>query len=132
MKKNLLKIAFVLVLCALLNVATLAGGKSRKVTFDTDVMVGDTLVKRGSYKVAFDEQSNVLTIMDDKKVVAKISARLEEFKSKAEKSVAYRYWKNAKAEAVLSRVNLGSSYVSIGGDNAAAVSAPAAAGTSQQ
>jgi len=129
MKKNLHRIALAFVVCTLLSASTaLAGGKSKRVTFDTDVMVGDTLVKKGSYKVTFDEQTGMLTIMNGSDVVAKTSARLEEFKNKTEQATLYRTWKNAKSDPVLSRVNLGSQYAVIGGDNAAATSAPAATG----
>ncbi|HLL70726.1 MAG TPA: hypothetical protein VK363_04790 [Pyrinomonadaceae bacterium] len=129
MKKNLHRIALAFVVCTLLSASTaLAGGKSKRVIFDTDVMVGDTLVKKGSYKVTFDEQTGMLTIMSGRDVVAKTSARLEEFKNKSEQATVYRTWKNSKADSVLSRVNLGSQYAVIGGDNAAATSAPAATG----
>lgn len=129
MKKNLHRIALVFVICTLLNAAALAGGKSKRVIFDTDVMVGNTLVKKGSYKVTFDEQTGTLTIINGRDVIAKTSARLEEFKNKSEQATVYRTWKNEKADAVLSRVNLGSQYAVIGGDNNAATSsAPAATG----
>jgi hypothetical protein len=130
MKKNLHRIALAFVICTLLSASTvLAGDKSKRVVFDTDVMVGDTLVKKGSYKVTFDEQTGMLTIMSGRDVIAKTSARLEEFKNKSEQATIYRTWKNAKADSVLSRVNLGSRYAVIGGDNAAAAtSAPAATG----
>ena len=130
MKKNIRRIALAIVICTLLNATTVlaGGGKSKRVIFDTDVMVGDTLVKKGSYKVTFDEQTGMLTIINGRDIVAKTSARLEEFKNKSEQSTVYRTWKNEKADVVLSRVNLGSQYAVIGGDNAAATSAPAATG----
>ena len=129
MKKNLHRIALALVvICTLLNAAALAGGKSKRVVFDTDVMVGDTLVKKGSYKVTFDEQTGMLTIISGRDVIAKTSARLEEFRNKSEQATVYRTWKNEKSDSVLSRVNLGSQYAVIGGDNAAATSAPTATG----
>ena len=133
MKKNLYRIAFALVaLCTLLNASALAGGKGKRVTFSTDVLVGDTLVKKGSYEVSFDEQSGVLTIKRGNEVVAKASARMEEATSKAKSSFVYRTWKNEKADEVLSRVKLGDGSAVLGKDNAAATSAPAASGTSQQ
>jgi hypothetical protein len=128
MKKNLQRIAFALVaLCTLLNASALAGGKGKqRVTFSTDVLVGDTLVKKGSYEVTFDEQTSVLTIKRGSEVVAKASARLEEAKAKS--SFVYRTWKNEKADEVLSRVKFGDGAAVIGKDNAAATSAPAATG----
>lgn len=134
MKKNLQRIAFALVaLCTLLNASALAVGKSKqRITFNTDVLVGDTLVKKGSYEVTFDEQTSVLTIKRRGEVVAKASARMEEVGSKAKSSFVYRTWKNEKAGEVLSSVKLGDGAAVLGKDNAAATSAPAAAGTSQQ
>lgn len=131
MKKNLQRIAFVLVaLCTLLNASVLAGGKGKqRITFNTDVLVGDTLVKKGSYNVTFDEQTSVLTIKRGNEVVAKTSARLEEAKAKS--SFVYRTWKNEKSDEVLSRVRFGDGAAVIGKDNAAATSAPASA-TGQQ
>lgn len=132
MKKNLHRIAFVLVaLCTLLSMTALAGGKSKRVTFHTDVLVGDTLVKKGSYEVSFDEQTSVLTIKRGGEVIAKTSARLEEANGKAKSSFVYRTWKNEKADEVLSIVKLGDGSAVIGKDNAAATSVPAAA-TGQQ
>ena len=132
MKKNLHRIAFALVaLCILLNTAALAGGKSKRVTFHTDVMVGDTLVKKGNYEVIFDEQTSVLTIKQGNEVVAKTSARLEEAGGKSKTSIVYRTWKNEKANEVLSSVKLGDGLAVIGKDNAAA-SATGAASTGQQ
>jgi hypothetical protein len=133
MKKNLHRIAFALVaLCTLLNVAALAGGKSRRVTFHTDVMVGETLVKKGNYEVAFDEQTGVLTIKHGRAVVAKTTARMEEASDKSKTSIVYRTWKNEKAGEVLSSVKLGDRSAVIGKDNAAATSAPGAVSAGQQ
>jgi hypothetical protein len=131
MKKNLQRIAFALVaLCTLLNASSaLAGGKNRQqITFSTDVLVGDTLVKKGTYEVSFDEQASVLTIKRGGEVVAKTSARLEDVKSKAKSSFVYRTWKNEKSDEVLSRVRFGDGAAVIGKDNAAATSAPSSTG----
>ena len=126
MKKKLHRIAFALVaLFTLLNVNVLAGGKSKRVTFHTDVMVGDTLVKKGNYEVIFDEQSGALTIKRGGDVVAKTSARMEEGNGKSKSSFIYRTWKNEKADEVLSSVKFGGQSAVIGKDSAAAISAPA-------
>lgn len=126
MKKNLHRIAFALVASfTLLNINVLAGGKSKRVTFHTDVMVGDTLVKKGSYEVIFDEQSSALTIKRGGDVVAKTSARMEEGNGKSKSSFIYRTWKNEKADEVLSSVKFGGQSAVIGKDSAAAISTPA-------
>lgn len=133
MKKNLHRIVITLVaICTLLNAATaLAGGKSKRVNFRTDVMVGETLVKKGSYEVSFDEQSSVIKIKRNGEVVAKAKARLEEIDSKSKSSFVYRTWKNEKADEVLSIVTLGGQSAVLGRDNAAGTAAPAAAATGQ-
>jgi len=126
MKKNLQRMVFVLALCALFNVSALAVGKSKMVTFDRDVIVGDTLVKRGNYKVTFDEQTNVLTIKSGKKIVARATARLEDFKYKSERVINYRMTKRENENAVLARVTLGGRNAVIDRGSSTVVAAPAA------
>ena len=57
----------------------LALGKTieKKVTFTDALTVNGTLVKKGTYTVAFNEETNELTIRKGKKVVATAQARLE-------------------------------------------------------
>lgn len=117
MKKNLSRIAFTLALCALLNVVALAGGKSRKVTFNEDVKVGDTLVKRGSYRVSFDEKSNELMISDGDEVIAKTSAHLEEHKKMPGQTVAFKTMKKENSGVVLLSVNMGDKFAVLGSEH---------------
>ena len=69
-------VGFVLI-AALTGVVALAKGTEREVTFTKDVTVNGTLVKKGIYKVAFNEETNELSIKKGKKVVATAQARLE-------------------------------------------------------
>ena len=85
MKNRLNRIALALVLCA-----TVAGGiasakvKDRMVSFGQDFMVGSTAVKKGTYRVVFDDRTNELTIQDKQKTtIAKTSAHLEKRKNKS-------------------------------------------------
>lgn len=127
MKKSLHRIAISLVLGILLGSVALAGGKSKNVTFNQDIKVGDTLVKKGTYVVTFDEKTNELTIRDNnKKIIAKTTGRLEERKSANQ--VAYLTAKDKESNLLLSGVQMGSNIVIVGGETAAAptVAAPAA------
>ena len=77
MKNIINRMVVALVLCALTSVVALADKTSKEVTFYEDVKVNGTLVKKGTYKVAFDEQTSELTIAKNKKNIAKTSARME-------------------------------------------------------
>ena len=92
--KNLVKQSLVLlVLCALTSVAALAKTTAKEVTFDRAVTVNGSLVKAGTYKVVFDDQTGELTIFNGRKTVAKAPARLE--KLQGSPGIVYR----AKTEA---------------------------------
>src|SRR5437588_12371733 len=81
MRTHIQRIALALVVCALLGATALADTKSKNVTFQVDVTVGDTLVKKGSYKVTLDDQAQELKVLKDGKVVAQTTARPGEVKS---------------------------------------------------
>ncbi len=78
MKKLTVRIALVLALCATsVSIASAAKVKSRALTFGTDFWVGNTLVKKGTYKIVFDDQTNEISIMDKTTVVAKVPAQVK-------------------------------------------------------
>ena len=78
MKKFAVHLILALMVCALTGSAALAKVKSKTITVGTDFVVGDTLVKKGTYKFSFDDQTNELSIIaKDKTVVARAAARLE-------------------------------------------------------
>ena len=125
--KNLLRITSIFVLCALLGSAALANVKSKKVHFNEDVSVSGTLVKKGDYKVSFDDQTKELTISSGKKIIVKTTASLDETKAKG--SSLYEPLYNTKLEKeggalLLTRVNVGGAYAVIG-DNANATTVTA-------
>ena len=112
----------VLVISAMTSVVALAEGKSKSVTFSENVTVNGTLVKRGTYKVTFDEQSNELTIERNGKTVAKAAARTEKRAQKVERTQVNTRKNNNVVE--LSSITFGGDAESIvlggGGSGAAA------------
>jgi len=68
---------------------TLAGatafGNTRKsdITFSADTKVNNTLVKKGMYKVVFDDQTSEVSIFKGAKLIAKTAARVEKRDHKA-------------------------------------------------
>lgn len=118
--KRIQTIALTLVVCALLTPAALAGVKTKHVTFDKDIRVGDTLVKKGTYKVTFDEESKELTILNGKKVVAKTTARLEEARDRTTSKLIFKALRDAEGNSTLVSVYMGGKAVTIGaGDTTA-------------
>ena len=66
-----------LVVGAMTSITALAMTTNRPVTFSRDVTVNGALVKAGTYKATFDDQTGEFQILRGKKVVAKATARLE-------------------------------------------------------
>lgn len=118
--KRLEKIALTLVLCALLAPAALAATKTWEITFDKDTKVGETLVKKGNYKVKFDEANNELTILDGKKVIAKSAARFEKgTKTSAMYGKQLKTVKDADGNATLISIQIDGKAAIIGADKTA-------------
>lgn len=72
---NRLMMAFAL--CALMSAFGYAKVKSEDVTLPQDLLINGTLVKKGNYKLKFDEQTGELLLLKGKSIVARINARLE-------------------------------------------------------
>jgi hypothetical protein len=51
--------------------------KSKKLTFGQDFWVGSTHVKRGTYKVAYDDKTGEVTFSDKETTLARTSVRVE-------------------------------------------------------
>ncbi len=76
--KSIVNRMMVFVLVGVLTgVVALAKSTEREVTFTKSVTVNGTVVKKGTYKVEFNEETSELTIRKGKKVVATAQARLE-------------------------------------------------------
>jgi hypothetical protein len=83
MKSIMSRMLVVLMVGALTSVAALAKVHKHKVTFEEDIKVNGTVVKKGSYEVKFDDETNQLSIVKNGKVVAQAMARLESRQKKA-------------------------------------------------
>ena len=83
MKSVMSKVLAVLMVGALTGVVALAKVKKDRVTFDNDIKVNGTLVKKGSYDVKFDEETGQLSIIKNGKVIAEAATRTETRANKA-------------------------------------------------
>jgi hypothetical protein len=61
----------------IVNGVALAKTMKKEVTFAQPVVVNGTLVKAGTYQAVFDDQTNELTIVKGRKVLARAQAQLE-------------------------------------------------------
>lgn len=104
MRIKLQRIAFALVVCSLLGTAAQAGVKSKNVYFATDVVVGETLVKQGRYKVAFDGQAKEVQILRGSTIIARATASLEAAEAGGKYEPAYRTLKANNDELLLTVV----------------------------
>jgi len=77
MKFFINRVIVALVLVALAGTAAFAKTKRTTITLDMDTKVNGTVVKRGTYDVVFDDQTNELAIVKGNKVLVKAAARLE-------------------------------------------------------
>ena len=83
MKSIVNKMVAVLMVGALTGVVALAKVHKHKVTFENDIKVNGTLVKKGTYDVKFDDQTGQLSIARNGKTVAQAMTRLEAREKKA-------------------------------------------------
>jgi hypothetical protein len=83
MKSFVNKMLAVLMVGALTSVVAFAKTQKQRVTFEDDIKVNGTLVKKGTYEVKFDDQTGQLAIMKNGKVVAEANAKLEQRAKKA-------------------------------------------------
>jgi uncharacterized protein YggE len=83
MKSMASKIMAVLMVGALTSVAAFAKVQKQKVTFETDIKVNGTLVKKGTYDMKFDDATGQLSITKNGKTVAQAMTRLESRDKKA-------------------------------------------------
>ena len=83
MKSIVSKMMAVLMVGALTGVVAFAKVHKQKVTFESDIKVNGTLVKKGTYDVKFDDESGQLSITKNGKVVAQAMAKVEQREKKA-------------------------------------------------
>ena len=83
MKSMVSKMMAVLMVGALTSVVAFAKVHKEKVTFDNDIKVNGTVVKKGTYDLKFDDESGQLSITKNGKVVAQAMAKAEQREKKA-------------------------------------------------
>jgi len=77
------KLVAVLMVGALTGVVAFAKVHKQKVTFENDIKVNGTLVKKGTYEVKFNDETGQLEIVKNGKTVAQAMAKLEQREKKA-------------------------------------------------
>lgn len=83
MKSMVSKVMAVLMVGALTSVAAFAKVHKEKVTFDSDIKVNGTVVKKGTYDLKFDDESGQLSITKNGKVVVQSMTKIEQRETKA-------------------------------------------------
>lgn len=83
MKSIMNRMLAVLMVGTLMSVVALAKVHKHKVTFADDIKVNDTIVKKGTYDVKFDDETGQLSIVKRGKVVAQATAKIEQRAKKA-------------------------------------------------
>ena len=83
MKSMVNKMVAVLMVGALTGVVAFAKVHKQRVTFENDIKVNGTLVKKGNYDLKFDDQTGQLSIEKNGKTVAQATTRLEARDKKA-------------------------------------------------
>jgi hypothetical protein len=77
MKNIVNRMVVLFVVATITSAAALANTTRKEVTFAEAVTVNGTLVKQGTYEVRFDDETNQLTIIKGRKVIAQAEAQLE-------------------------------------------------------
>lgn len=83
MKSIVSRMVAVVLVGALTGVVALAKVHKQKVTFESDITVNGTVVKKGTYDVKFDDATGQLSITKNGKTVAQAMAKLEQREKKA-------------------------------------------------
>ncbi len=77
MKSIVSRMLVVMMVGALTSVIAFAKTQKHRVTFDNDMKVNGTLVKKGTYDIKFDEETGQLSIVKNGKTVAEATTRVE-------------------------------------------------------
>jgi uncharacterized protein YggE len=83
MKSIVNRMLVVMLVGALTGVVALAKVHKEKVTFENDIKVNGTLVKKGTYDVKFDDATGQLSVNKQGKVIAEAMTRTEQRSKKA-------------------------------------------------
>lgn len=83
MKSMVNRMVAVLMVGALTGIVAFAKVHKQRVTFENDIKVNGTLVKKGNYEVKFDDETGQLTIAKNGKTVVQTMAKLEPREKKA-------------------------------------------------
>ena len=83
MKSIVNRMLVVMLVGALTSVVALAKVHKEKVTFENDIKVNGTLVKKGTYDVKFDDATGQLSLSKQGKVIAEAMTRTEQRNKKA-------------------------------------------------
>ena len=87
MKRYTAYMAVALMLCAMMVLTAVAKDKKAFVKFDDNLVVNNTVIKKGEYQVRFDEQTGEFSILNGKNTVAKAKAKLEKRNKKASSTI---------------------------------------------
>lgn len=83
MKSMVSKMMAVLMVGALTGVVALAKVHKQKVTFENDIKVNNTLVKKGTYDLKFNDETGQVEIVKNGKTVAQATTRFQQRDKKA-------------------------------------------------
>ena len=83
MKSIVNRMVAVLMVAALTSVVAFAKVHKHTVTFDSDIKVNDTVVKKGTYQVRFDDETGQLSIVQHGKTIAQATTKIEARAKKA-------------------------------------------------
>ena len=83
MKSIVRRMVAVLMVGALTGVVAFAKVHKQRVTFENDIKVNGTLVKKGNYELKFDDETGQLTIAKNGKTVVQAMAKVEAREKKA-------------------------------------------------
>ena len=84
MKSIVNRMVVVLMVAALTSVVALAKVQKQKVTFESDIKVNGTLVKKGTYDMKFNDETGQLSIVKNGKTVAEAMTKVEARTKKAD------------------------------------------------
>jgi len=83
MKSIVNRMVAVMMVGALTGVVAFAKVHKQRVTFENDIKVNGTVVKKGNYEVKFDDETGQLTIAKNGKTVVQAMAKVEAREKKA-------------------------------------------------